>query len=52
MTLRLALLIAAIFCALVMTAIDLSWIDVEGDTHLPAWLGLSLAFYMAREVER
>ncbi len=52
MNYRLWLLIAALFCAAMLVAIDLQWIDVAGDTHLPAWLGMALFFYMAREVER
>lgn len=53
MTLRSWLLLAAVFCALALASIDLGWpFDIEGDRHLPAWLGLSLAFYMAREADR
>lgn len=53
MTLRSWLLIAALFCFLALAAIDLGWpVDVSGDRHLPAWLGLGLFFAHLREVER
>jgi hypothetical protein len=42
LTLKLALLIAAAFCGLALVAIDFSWVDVDGNQHLPGWLGLSL----------
>jgi len=44
-TIKLALLIAALIFALALVAIDFRWIEPDGDTHLPAWLGLSLACF-------
>lgn len=51
MNVRLMLLIAALFCAGMVVAIDLSWLDPD-HPHLAAWVGMSLFFYMARELER
>lgn len=45
MTLKLALLIAALLFALILVFIDFEWVTVDGNTHLPGWLGLSLACY-------
>lgn len=45
MNLKLALLIAALIFAGVLILLDLGWIDVEGNAHLPTWLGLSLAAF-------
>lgn len=45
MTFRQALIVAAVFCAVAVVAIDLSWVDVDGNQHLPAWVGLSLATF-------
>ena len=44
MTVRQALLIAALFCAVAIVVIDLGWVNPDAP-HLPAWLGLSLASY-------
>lgn len=51
LTLKIWLLIVALFCAGMVVAIDLSWLDPD-HPHIAAWVGLSLFFYMAREVER
>jgi len=39
------LLVAALVLIGVLIAIDMEWLDVKGNTHLPTWLGLSLAAY-------
>lgn len=51
MTFRLWLLIAALFCAGMVVAIDLRWLEPDSP-HIAAWVGMSLFFYMAREIER
>lgn len=51
MTYRLWLLIAALFCAGMVVAIDLRWLEPD-NPHIAAWVGMSLFFYMAREVRQ
>ena len=51
MNYRLVLLIAALFCAGMLVAIDLRWLTPE-HPHPVAWLGFSLFFYMLRDIER
>jgi hypothetical protein len=43
------LLIAALFCAAMLVAVDLDWLHPD-NLHEAAWLGLALFFYFAREV--
>ena len=45
MNLKLALLIAALVFALIFVAVDMTWIEIDGNQHLPTWLGLSLMAY-------
>lgn len=45
MNLKLALLIAALVFIAIFVAIDMTWITVKGNQHLPTWLGFSLAAF-------
>lgn len=42
------LLVVALIFALALASLDAGWPwDVDGDRHLPTWLGLSLGAYFA-----
>lgn len=45
MTPRQWFLLVALVCASALVVLDLNWFGVDGDRHLPTWLGLSLAAY-------
>lgn len=50
MSLNLFLLLLAMICALVITAVGFEVIEPKDDPHLAGWLGLALLCYFAREV--
>jgi hypothetical protein len=53
MTPRQWLLVAALIFALALASLDIGWPwDVDGNRHLPTWLGLSFACFVGSHLVR
>ncbi len=52
MTLRFALQLVALLSAVILAALGFDLYHVSGEPYLAGWLGLSLAAWIASDVER